>query len=73
MSPMNRRDLVKTGGTMFVLGAASGSALFTAAANAQESVKLGLLHSLSGTIAIAEASLVDAEKMAIDEINAAGG
>ncbi|SDE55942.1 amino acid/amide ABC transporter substrate-binding protein, HAAT family [Variovorax sp. CF079] len=73
MSPMNRRDLVKTGGTMFVLGAASGTALFTAAANAQESVKLGLLHSLSGTIAIAEASLVDAEKMAIDEINAAGG
>src|SRR5688572_18148929 len=73
MSPMNRRDLVKTGGTMFVLGAASGTALFSAAANAQESVKLGLLHSLSGTIAIAEASLVDAEKMAIDEINAAGG
>jgi urea transport system substrate-binding protein len=70
---MNRRDLVKTGGSMFVLGAASGSALFTAAAQAQEGVKLGLLHSLSGTIAIAEASLVDAEKMAIDEINAAGG
>lgn len=73
MSPMNRRDLVKTGGTMFLLGAASGTALFSPAANAQESVKLGLLHSLSGTIAIAEASLVDAEKMAIDEINAAGG
>ncbi|NDZ17029.1 urea ABC transporter substrate-binding protein [Variovorax sp. WS11] len=73
MSPMNRRDLVKTGGTMFVLGAASGTALFSAAANAQEGVKLGLLHSLSGTIAIAEAALVDAEKMAIDEINAAGG
>lgn len=73
MSAMNRRDLVKTGGTMFVLGAASGTALFSPAANAQESVKLGLLHSLSGTIAIAEASLVDAEKMAIDEINAAGG
>ena len=36
-------------------------------------VKLGLLHSLSGTIAIAEASLVDAEKLAIEEINAAGG
>jgi len=73
MSPMNRRDLIKKGGTVFVLGAASGSALFAAAAHAQEGVKLGLLHSLSGTIAIAEASLVDAEKMAIDEINAAGG
>ena len=73
MSQLNRRDLVKTGGTMFLLGATSGTALFSQNANAQESVKLGLLHSLSGTIAIAEASLVDAEKMAIDEINAAGG
>lgn len=73
MSQLNRRDLVKTGGTMFLLGAASGAALLSKAAHAQDSVKLGLLHSLSGTIAIAEASLVDAEKMAVDEINAAGG
>lgn len=73
MSQLNRRDLVKTGGTMFLLGAASGAALLSEAAHAQDSVKLGLLHSLSGTIAIAEASLVDAEKMAVDEINAAGG
>ena len=40
---------------------------------AQETVKLGILHSLTGTIAIAEASIVDAEKMAIEEINAGGG
>lgn len=73
MSQMNRRDLVKTGGTMFLLGATSGTALVSTHANAQEIVRLGLLHSLSGTIAIAEASLVDAEKMAIEEINAAGG
>ena len=73
MTQLNRRDLVKTGGTLFLLGTSSGSALFSNAAHAQDSVKLGLLHSLSGTIAIAEASLVDAEKMAIDEINAAGG
>jgi len=70
MSEMNRRDIVKTGGSMLILGAAGG---LPAIASAQETVKLGLLHSLSGTIAIAEASLVDAEKMAIDEINAAGG
>ncbi|MGB3272383.1 MAG: transporter substrate-binding protein [Xanthobacteraceae bacterium] len=37
------------------------------------SVRLGILHSLTGTFAIAEASMVDAEKLAIDEINAAGG
>lgn len=70
MSEMNRRDIVKTGGSMLILSAAGG---LPSIASAQETVKLGLLHSLSGTIAIAEASLVDAEKMAIDEINAAGG
>lgn len=70
MTQFNRRQIVKTGGSLIVLGAAGGAAGLAAA---QETVKLGLLHSLSGTIAIAEASLVDAEKMAIDEINAAGG
>ncbi len=38
-----------------------------------DTVKVGILHSLSGTIAIAEASVVDAEKLAIEEINAKGG
>lgn len=36
-------------------------------------VKVGILHSLTGTMAISESTLVDTEKMAIDEINAAGG
>ncbi len=40
---------------------------------AQTTVKVGILHSLTGTIAIAEASVVDAEKLAIEEINASGG
>lgn len=73
MSQFNRRRFMKTGGTMMVLGAASGASLLPNLASAQETVKLGLLHSLSGTIAIAEAALVEAEKMAIDEINASGG
>ncbi len=38
-----------------------------------ESVTVGILHSLSGTMAISESTLVDTEKMAIEEINAAGG
>lgn len=38
-----------------------------------DTVKVGVLHSLSGTMAISEVSLRDAELMAIDEINAAGG
>ncbi|MBT4724359.1 MAG: transporter substrate-binding protein, partial [Planctomycetaceae bacterium] len=37
------------------------------------SVKIGILHSLSGTMAISESSLVDAVQLAVDEINAAGG
>lgn len=73
MSQFNRRRFIKTGGSMVALGAASGATLLPGLANAQETVKLGLLHSLSGTIAIAEAALVEAEKMAIEEINAAGG
>jgi len=38
-----------------------------------DTVKVGLLHSLSGTMAISESSVKDAEMMAIDEINAKGG
>ncbi|MFP3707866.1 urea ABC transporter substrate-binding protein [Paraburkholderia sp. SIMBA_009] len=43
------------------------------AAAATEPIKVGILHSLTGTMAIAEAHIVDAEKMAIDELNASGG
>lgn len=38
-----------------------------------DTVKVGILHSLSGTMAISEVSLRNAEMMAIEEINAAGG
>ncbi|MFN6560268.1 MAG: urea ABC transporter substrate-binding protein [Nostoc sp. ChiSLP01] len=43
------------------------------AAAAGDTIKVGILHSLSGTMAISEKSVVDAEKLAIKEINAAGG
>lgn len=36
-------------------------------------IKVGILHSLTGTMAISERSVVDAELMAIQEINDAGG
>jgi urea transport system substrate-binding protein len=42
-------------------------------ANAQDTVKVGILHSLSGTMAISETSLRDVLLMAFDEINTAGG
>jgi urea transport system substrate-binding protein len=37
------------------------------------SVKVGILHSLSGTMSISEVAVKDAELLAIEEINAAGG
>ena len=39
----------------------------------QEVVHVGILHSLTGTMAISERSVVAATELAIDEINAAGG
>jgi urea transport system substrate-binding protein len=36
-------------------------------------IRVGILHSLSGTMAISEVSLKDVELMAIEEINKAGG
>ena len=38
-----------------------------------ETVKVGVLHSLSGTMAISETSLRDVVLMAVEEINSAGG
>jgi urea transport system substrate-binding protein len=51
-------------------GSASPS---TAAAGGGDTIKVGILHSLSGTMAISEKSVVDAELLAIEEINNAGG
>jgi urea transport system substrate-binding protein len=36
-------------------------------------IKVGILHSLSGTMAISEVSVKDSEMLAINQINAAGG
>jgi urea transport system substrate-binding protein len=44
-----------------------------ASAFAQDTVKVGVLHSLSGTMAISETSLRDVLLFTFDEINAAGG
>jgi urea transport system substrate-binding protein len=44
-----------------------------ASALAQDTVKVGVLHSLSGTMAISETSLRDILLFTFDEINAAGG
>ncbi|MET0369287.1 MAG: urea ABC transporter substrate-binding protein [Methylobacterium sp.] len=48
-------------------------ALSTGAARAEETIKVGILHSLSGTMAISETTLKDAMLMLIAEQNAKGG
>ncbi|WP_157068396.1 transporter substrate-binding protein, partial [Geobacillus jurassicus] len=69
--------------SLFALGGCAASSVVDQAKNNENSnssssskgdtVKVGILHSLSGTMAISEVSLRDAELMAIEEINASGG
>src|ERR1700694_1994587 len=56
--------------------AAAVLAIFGSGANsakAEDTIKVGVLHSLSGTMAISETSLKDVALMTIDEVNAKGG
>jgi urea transport system substrate-binding protein len=46
---------------------------FSTMAQAADTIKVGVLHSLSGTMAISETVLKDTVLMTIDEINAKGG
>ncbi len=55
-----------------MLGAGLGLSL-TSAAVAQDTIKVGVLHSLSGTMAISETTLKDTVLMMIDEQNKKGG
>src|SRR6516164_5473260 len=61
--------------TRFALTAALASAGLWSApgALAADTIKVGVLHSLSGTMAISETVLKDVTLMAIEEINAKGG
>lgn len=63
----SRRFTLKALTVATVLGA------FGLTAHAQETIKVGVLHSLSGTMAISETVLKDTVLMAIEEINAKGG
>ncbi|HWE76625.1 MAG TPA: urea ABC transporter substrate-binding protein [Stellaceae bacterium] len=49
------------------------SAMLADSAHAADTVKVGILQSLTGTMAISEVTVKNAEAMAIDEINASGG
>ncbi|MGY8827952.1 MAG: transporter substrate-binding protein, partial [Pseudomonadales bacterium] len=66
---MQRRNLIKA----FTLTASIAAMGMTWTVQAAETIKVGILHSLSGTMAISETSLKDMALMTIDEINAKGG
>src|SRR6266508_2863401 len=68
---MQRRTVLKRIALSVAL-ATTGLAAGTQAL-AADTIKVGVLHSLSGTMAISETVLKDVTLMAIDEINAKGG
>jgi len=77
MSQLNRRKFLTYSsaalGTSLLLKACGGVQETTEGQRGEETIKVGILHSLSGTMAISETTVVDAEMLAIEEINAAGG
>jgi urea transport system substrate-binding protein len=54
-------------------GGSPSASTASATGGGGNTIKVGILHSLSGTMAISEKSVVDAEQLAIEEINKAGG
>ncbi len=65
-APMTRRWLTATAGLALGLAA-------VLPAQAQDTIKVGILHSLSGTMAISETTLKDTMLFLIDEQNKKGG
>ena len=66
---MKRRQMIKA----LTLSASLATMGMSWSIQAAETIKVGILHSLSGTMAISETSLKDMALMTIDEINAKGG
>ena len=58
---------------LLTLVAATGLSVLSSLAQAADTIKVGVLHSLSGTMAISETTLKDTMLMLIDEQNKKGG
>src|SRR3978361_1522310 len=69
---MQRRSLLKVGSMSGAL-ALAGQVPFAQAQSGSGPIKVGVLHSLSGTMAISETSLKDTALMTIADINKNGG
>lgn len=59
--------------TLLAIGTAAALSLTSLAHAAEDTIKVGVLHSLSGTMAISETTLKDTMLMLIDEQNKKGG
>lgn len=81
---LSRRGILKAGAGLGVASAVgalgiacsddeSGDSGASSGDSGGDTIKVGILHSLSGTMSISEVSVKDAEVLAIEEINAAGG
>ncbi len=71
----SRREFLKTSALGLVGAGVAGRLAFPGIVRAQDKgpIKVGVLHSLSGTMAISEAPIKEVVLMALDEINKAGG
>ena len=67
---MQRRNFIKATAVSLAFAAAGFA---SAPAVAADTIKVGILHSLSGTMAISETALKETALMTIEEINKAGG
>src|SRR3954462_3166996 len=73
---ISRRSLGRLGAaaaTVAAVGAVSSAVSTSAQAQAGGTIKVGILHSLSGTMAISETTLKDVMLMLIEQQNAKGG
>jgi urea transport system substrate-binding protein len=66
---MTSRDILRA---LALAGTLAASAVL-APAQAQDTIKVGVLHSLSGTMAISETTLKDTVLMMVDDVNKHGG
>src|SRR4051812_46366318 len=85
MSKFNRRRFISTAltGALLAAGLVAGTVhaadfptakvMTTGLAVTDTTVKVGILHSATGTMAISETGSIQAEKLAIEQINAMGG
>jgi urea transport system substrate-binding protein len=87
MSTLNRRNFMKVGGalaaallsagiltnTALAADTSTAKVMTTGLAVTDTTVKVGILHSATGTMAISETGSIQAEKLAIEQINAMGG